>query len=326
MIEVQGITKSFGTTLALDEVSFGIDKGEILGFLGPNGAGKSTTMKIITTFLAPDSGTVKVDGIDVLEQPLAVRGRIGYLPENVPLYPDMNVQEYLTFVGRARGLDSVHLKQRLDWCVEACGLVTEFKKPIGDLSKGYKQRTGLAQALIHDPDILILDEPTSGLDPLQIMGIRDLIKSLAGHKTIIFSTHILQEVSPVTDRVVIINEGGIIADGHLDDLARDAMGDQRVILGVRGAPGNVEEGLRGLPGVNSVKVLDAPGLDSNRGSRLEVRCPFDGDLVGAISGLCRERGWEVTELREAMFSLEDTFIELTRRSLGANHSRARGVA
>lgn len=326
MIEVQGITKSFGTTLALDEVSFGIGKGEILGFLGPNGAGKSTTMKIITTFLAPDSGTVKVDGIDVLEQPLAVRGRIGYLPENVPLYPDMNVQEYLTFVGRARGLDSVRLKQRLDWCVEACGLVTEFKKPIGDLSKGYKQRTGLAQALIHDPDILILDEPTSGLDPLQIMGIRDLIKSLAGHKTIIFSTHILQEVSPVTDRVVIINEGGIIADGHLDDLSRDAMGDNRVIIGVRGAPGSVEDGLRGLAMVNSVKVLDAPGLDANRGSRLEVRGPFDEDLVGAISGLCRDRGWELTELREAMFSLEDTFIELTRRSLDANRSRARGVA
>jgi len=236
------------------------------------------------------------------------------------------VHEYLRFVAEARGLGGRRLRERLDWCVEACGLVTEFKKNIGELSKGYRQRTGLAQALIHDPDILILDEPTSGLDPLQIMGIRDLIKSLAGHKTIIFSTHILQEVSPVTDRVVIINEGGIIADGHLDDLARDAMGDQRVILGVRGAPGNVEEGLRGLPGVNSVKVLDAPGLDSNRGSRLEVRGPFDGDLVGAISGLCRERGWEVTELREAMFSLEDTFIELTRRSLGANHSRARGVA
>jgi len=326
MIEVQGITKSFGTTLALDDVSFGIGKGEILGFLGPNGAGKSTTMKIITTFLAPDDGTVKVDGIDVLEQPLAVRGRIGYLPENVPLYPEMNVQEYLTFVGRARGLDGVRLKQRLDWCVEACGLVTEFKKPIGDLSKGYRQRTGLAQALIHDPDILILDEPTSGLDPLQILGIRELIKSLAGVKTIIFSTHILQEVSPVTDRVVIINEGGIIADGHLEDLSRDAMGDNRVVLGVRGAPGNVEEALRGLPDVTGVKVLDAPGLDANRGSRLEVRGPFDSDLVGAVAALGRERGWELTELREARFSLEDTFIELTKRSLAENHGRTRGVA
>ncbi len=316
MIEVQGITKSFGTTLALDDVSFRIDKGEILGFLGPNGAGKSTTMKIITTFLAPDAGTVKVDGIDVLEQPLAVRGRIGYLPENVPLYPDMNVEEYLSFVGQARGLDGARLKERLDWCVEACGLVTEFKKPIGDLSKGYKQRTGLAQALIHDPDILILDEPTSGLDPLQILGIRELIKSLAGHKTIIFSTHILQEVGPVTDRVVIINEGGIIADGHLDELARDAMGDDRVILAVRNAPGSVEEALRGVPGVTAVKVLASPGLDSTGTSRFEIRGPFDQDLIGQLDRLCKEHGWELTELREAMFSLEDTFIELTRRSLG----------
>lgn len=316
MIEVQGITKSFGTTLALDDVSFRIDKGEILGFLGPNGAGKSTTMKIITTFLAPDAGTVKVDGIDVLEQPLAVRGRIGYLPENVPLYPDMNVEEYLSFVGQARGLDGARLKERLDWCVEACGLVTEFKKPIGDLSKGYKQRTGLAQALIHDPDILILDEPTSGLDPLQILGIRELIKSLAGQKTIIFSTHILQEVGPVTDRVVIINEGGIIADGHLDELARDAMGEDRVILAVRNAPGSVEEALRGVPGVTSVKVLASPGLDSTGTSRFEVRGPFDQDLIGSLDRLCKEHRWELTELREAMFSLEDTFIELTRRSLG----------
>ncbi len=326
MIEVQGITKSFGTTLALDDVSFGIGKGEILGFLGPNGAGKSTTMKIITTFIAPDSGTVKVDGIDVLEQPLAVRGRIGYLPENVPLYPDMNVEEYLTFVGRARGLDGAKLKQRLDWCVEACGLVTEFKKPIGDLSKGFKQRTGLAQALIHDPDILILDEPTSGLDPLQILGIRDLIKSLAGHKTIIFSTHILQEVSPVTDRVVIINEGRIIADGHLEELARDAMRSNRVILAVRNAPGGVEEALRGLAEVTEVKALSVRDLDANRGSRFEVRGPFDSDLIGALDRLCKEHGWELTELREAMFSLEDTFIELTRRSLRENHGRARGVA
>jgi len=222
MIEVRGITKSFGTMLALDNVSFKLNKGEILGFLGPNGAGKSTSMKIITTFLAADAGTVTVDGIDVLKDPIAVRRRIGYLPENVPLYLDMNVHEYLRFVGEARGLSGQKLRDRLSWCVEACGLTAEYKKTIGQLSKGFKQRTGLAQALIHDPDILILDEPTSGLDPLQILGIRELIKSLAGHKTIIFSTHILQEVSPVTDRVVVINEGRIIADGDVNGLARDA--------------------------------------------------------------------------------------------------------
>ncbi|MFH1841918.1 MAG: ATP-binding cassette domain-containing protein, partial [bacterium] len=191
MIEVRDVTKCFGTLVALDAVSFELQKGEILGFLGPNGAGKSTAMKIITTFLAPDAGAVTVGGIDVLEHPLAVRRQIGYLPENVPLYLDMSVQEYLTFVGNARGLTGAQLRQRLEWCVEACGLQTEYKKLIQELSKGYRQRTGLAQALIHDPEVLILDEPTTGLDPLQIIGIRDLIKSLAGEKTIIFSTHIL---------------------------------------------------------------------------------------------------------------------------------------
>ena len=326
MIEVRGITKNFGTTLALDEVSFRIGRGEILGFLGPNGAGKSTTMKIITTFLAPDEGTVKVDGIDVLEQPLAVRSRIGYLPENVPLYLDMSVQEYLKFVGEARGLRGRRLDDRLDWCVEACGLKTEYKKLIGELSKGFRQRTGLAQALIHDPDILILDEPTSGLDPLQIMGIRELIKSLAGHKTIIFSTHILQEVAPVTDRVVIINEGMIIADGHLDELARDAMGDNRIFLGLRQTPGGAEEALRGLAEVTGVKVLSVPTLDTTRATRFEISGSFDSDLVGAVERLCRTNGWQLTELREARFSLEDTFIALTRRAHQQRSSRVRGVA
>lgn len=309
MIEVRGITKSFGTMLALDNVSFKLKKGEILGFLGPNGAGKSTTMKIITTFLAPDAGSVTIDGIDVLKDPIAVRRRIGYLPENVPLYLDMNVHEYLRFVGAARGLSGQKLRDRLSWCVEACGLTTEYKKTIGELSKGFKQRTGLAQALIHDPDILILDEPTSGLDPLQILGIRKLIKSLAGHKTIIFSTHILQEVSPVTDRVVVINEGRIIADGEVDSLAREAMGTNRVNVGVRQFADVVEPALRGLTCVTAVSPL--PGATD--GCAFEVRGPFDQDLVGAIDKLAREEAWELTELHEARFSLEDTFIALTRR-------------
>lgn len=319
MIEVRGITKSFGTMRALDNVSFQLGKGEILGFLGPNGAGKSTTMKIITTFLAADSGSVKVDGIDVLADPLAVRRRIGYLPENVPLYLDMNVHEYLRFVGEARGLSGARLRERLGWCVEACGLKAEYKKTIGELSKGYKQRTGLAQALIHDPDILILDEPTSGLDPLQIMGIRELIKSLAGHKTIIFSTHILQEVSPVTDRVVVINEGQIIADGNVNELAREAMGTNRVYVGARQFADVVEPCLRGLAEVSEVSPLPTDG----EGCRFEVRGAFEHDLVGAIDHLAREQKWELTQLHQATFSLEDTFISLTRRALDA---RQQGVA
>jgi len=309
MIEVRGITKSFGTMRALDDVSFKLGRGEILGFLGPNGAGKSTTMKIITTFLAADQGQVTVDGIDVLERPLDVRRRIGYLPENVPLYLDMNVHEYLTFVGQARGLSAGQLRTRLEWCVEECGLRTEYKKTIGELSKGYKQRTGLAQALIHDPDILILDEPTSGLDPLQILGIRALIKRLAGEKTIIFSTHILQEVSPVTDRVVIINEGRIIADGNIGDLSRDAMGTNRVFVGIREDAATVETALRELSEVTEVHTLAA-----SDGCRFEVRGPFDTDLVGAVDRLARGRSWDLTQLHEATFSLEDTFISLTRRT------------
>ena len=309
MIEVRGVTKSFGTMRALDDVSFALGRGEILGFLGPNGAGKSTTMKIITTFLAPDSGSVTVDGIDVLENPLAVRGKIGYLPENVPLYLDMNVHEYLRFVGEARGLSGSRLRDRLEWCVEACGLETEYQKNIGELSKGFKQRTGLAQALIHDPEILILDEPTSGLDPLQIIGIRDLIKSLAGHKTIIFSTHILQEVAPVTDRVVIINEGRIIADGMVGELARNAMGSNRVFVGVRAEAETVESALRGLPSVTEVRPLPADG-----GCRFEVRGPFEADLARDLAEAARTHGWDLTDLHESPFSLEDTFIALTKRS------------
>jgi ABC-2 type transport system ATP-binding protein len=310
MIEVRDVTKRFGTTVALDRVSFRLQRGEVLGFLGPNGAGKSTTMKIITTFLAPDEGQVTVGGVDVLEQPLAVRGRIGYLPETVPLYQEMNVEEYLRFVGEARGLDGGRLRERLAWCVEACGLHTELKKPIQELSKGFRQRTGLAQALIHDPEILILDEPTSGLDPLQIIEIRDLVRSLAGEKTIIFSTHILQEVAPVTDRVVIIHEGRIIADGHIGDLTHQAMGDNRVYLTVAAEPAAVEPDLGALAEVSSVARLD--GADGQ--ARFELRGDFSHDLVGAVSRLVSERGWSVSELHERHFSLEDTFIALTRRS------------
>ncbi len=311
MIEVRDVTKRFGTTVALSKVSFEVARGKILGFLGPNGAGKSTTMKIITTFLAADAGSVKVDGIDVLEQPLSVRHKIGYMPENVPLYHDMTVDEYLRFVGRARGLDGARLRDRLDWCTEACGLKTEFKRKIQELSKGYRQRTGLAQALIHDPDILILDEPTSGLDPLQIIGIRDLIKSLAGHKTIIFSTHILQEVGPVTDRVVIINQGTVVADGRISELTERAMGTNRIYLGVRGAAADVQPALVGLPYVTDLRPLPdaAPGT-----CRFELRGAFADDLVGVVTRTVTERGWSLLELHESRYSLEDTFIALTRQS------------
>jgi ABC-2 type transport system ATP-binding protein len=223
MIDVQSLTMHYGPTVALDGVSFRANPGEILGLLGPNGAGKTTAMRIITTYLYPSAGTAKVDGFDILENPIEVRKRIGYLPETVPLYTDMRVDEYLSFVGKARALEGAKLAERLEWVKNACHLKAVWKHLLGELSKGYGQRVGLAQALIHDPKVLILDEPTSGLDPIQIIEIRMLVKSLAKEKTILFSTHILQEVEVLADRIVIINEGKLVAQGTKKELAEKVL-------------------------------------------------------------------------------------------------------
>ena len=314
MIEVRELSKRFGQTVALDRVSMTVEGGEILGFLGPNGAGKSTAMKIITSYLAPDEGSVTVDGMDVASEALAVRARIGYMPENVPLYPEMRVQEYLEFVGRARGLSGARLRERLDWVLGACRLEPVYKQSILELSKGFRQRTGLAQALIHDPDILILDEPTSGLDPLQIIGIRDLIRELGRSKTILFSTHILQEVAPVTDRVVIINQGRIIADGRIGELQQRAMGSNRLRVGLAGAPEGAAEILAAAQGVDSAVDLDGSGSFELRGS-------FEADLTGAVAALAAQQGWTLRELHEQPFSLEDTFIALTRQAEAGEEAR-----
>ncbi|MBM4116857.1 ATP-binding cassette domain-containing protein [bacterium] len=312
MIEVREVSKRFGSTVALDGVSLQVERGSVLGFLGPNGAGKSTAMKIITSFLAPDAGTVTVDGLDVREQPLAVRRKIGYQPENVPLYTDMRVHEYLEFVGRSRGLAGAALAARLDWVREACGITRVYKQTIGELSKGFRQRTGLAQALVHDPEILILDEPTTGLDPLQIIGIRELIGELGRTKTIIFSTHVLQEVAPVTDRVVIINQGRVIADGRIAELQRRAMGSNRLLLGFEAVPEDLKTALAGLAGFQTLLPLgeQAPG-------RFELRGDFAADLAGGVASLARTRGWRLRELAESPFSLEDTFIALTKQAGGS---------
>jgi ABC-2 type transport system ATP-binding protein len=218
MIEVKNLTMHYGSTVAVDNASFKVDEGEILGLLGPNGAGKTTIMRILTTYIVPTSGTATVGGHDIIEDPIAVRRMIGYLPETVPLYSDMQVCDYLKFVARSRGIFGKTLSERMDWVVDATGVKEVYKRGIPEISKGFRQRVGLAQALIHDPRVLILDEPTVGLDPLQIVDIRRLIRSLAREKTIIFSTHILQEVQAVSDRIVIINEGRIIADGTMEEL------------------------------------------------------------------------------------------------------------
>lgn len=219
MIDVRNLTMHYGSFVALDHISFQVKEGEILGLLGPNGAGKTTAMRILTTYLYPTSGTARIGNLDILEHPLEVRKQIGYLPETAPLYLDMQTEEYLKFVGEARGIRGKNLSNRLGWVREACGLRSIWKHTLAETSKGYRQRVGLAQALIHNPKVLILDEPTSGLDPLQIIGIRDLIRSLAKEKTIIFSTHILQEVEVMADRIVIINEGKIVSQGTQKELA-----------------------------------------------------------------------------------------------------------
>ncbi len=218
MIEAKDLTMYYGDFLAVDHVSFSIDTGEIVGLLGPNAAGKSTIMKMLTTYLYPTSGSATVMGKDIINEPLEVRKITGYLPEILPLYPGMEVQDYLTFCGKSRGLSGEEFTKRLDWVKERCGLKPVFRQPIVELSKGYKQRTGLAQALIHDPAVVILDEPTSGLDPHQIIDIRDLIKELAEERTVVISTHILAEMEVLSNRYIIIDHGTVAGDGSLDDL------------------------------------------------------------------------------------------------------------
>ncbi len=309
MIHVEALSKDYGPVRALDAVSFEVEKNQILGFLGPNGAGKSTAMKIITTFLAPTEGRVLVDGISVAEDPIEVRRRIGYLPESNPLYVDMRVDDYLRFCGKARGLGGRDLEQRLRYVVDAAGLGRVLKKEISELSKGFKQRTGLAQALIHDPAILILDEPTTGLDPLQIIEIRRLIQELAREKTIIFSTHILQEVSSTTDRVVIINRGRIIADGSVSELQREHRDGSPVRASFVADREEVENELSSVPGLRECRVLgESDGVVSVnlRGN--------GGDFSRRVAEVARDRRWTVLELAHHESTLEDIFIRLVEKS------------
>src|SRR5438309_3763516 len=240
MIKVEGLTKRYARTVAVDNISFEVEKGGIVGFLGPNGAGKTTTMRVLTCFLPPTSGSASVAGFDVLVQPLEVKKRIGYLPESPPLYPEMEVHEYLTFVGRLKGISGSDVAKRVDEVSERCAVADVRTKLIGKLSKGYRQRVGLAQAIIHNPEVLILDEPTSGLDPKQIIETRQLIRSLAGDHTIILSTHILPEVAMTCQRVVIINQGRVVAVDTPEGLTtRLSQGAERVALQVRGPQSDV---------------------------------------------------------------------------------------
>src|SRR6201984_479159 len=240
MIQVQELTKRYARNTAVDQISFEVQKGQIVGFLGPNGAGKTTTMRMLTCFLTPTGGTAKVAGYDILEQPLEVKKRIGYLPESPPVYPEMRIAEYLSFVGQLKGLSGLDLRARVDYACERCAIADVREKIIGKLSKGYRQRVGLAQAIIHNPEVLVLDEPTSGLDPKQILDTRSLIRSLAGDHTIILSTHILPEVEQTCEHVIIINKGKVVATDSVANLTNRLRGSEAVAVDID-APGGLSQ-------------------------------------------------------------------------------------
>ena len=313
MIEAKSLTMHYGSTKAVENVSFTVDRGEILGLLGPNGAGKTTIMNILTTQIVPTSGTASIEGFDILEEPIEVRKNTGYLPENVPLYMDMEVSEYLRFVAEGHGLQGSVLRERLDWVIEKCDIKAMMKRLISQLSKGYRQRVGLAQALVHDPKVLVLDEPTTGLDPLQIIGIRSLVKELSADKTIIVSTHILQEVEAISDHIIIINEGRIIANGTQAELQNTATIASRRTITVKGDPIEIENALQHLPHVNRVQKLDMLSHDGVYSFRIDAESGHE--LWPDLAGLALEKGWLIKDSWEEKPTLEEAFIQLTRASM-----------
>jgi ABC-2 type transport system ATP-binding protein len=304
MVEADGLCMSYGPVVALADASFKAKRGEVLGLLGPNGAGKTTTMKILTTQILPTAGQARVAGYDIQKQPIEVRRRVGYLPETPPLYPEMEVAEYLEFVGRARGLEGAALRDRIDYVVHACGLRSVFRTPVGTLSRGFGQRTGLGQALIHDPEVLILDEPTSGLDPIQIMGIRDLIRSLAKDKTIIFSTHILQEAQAISDKLVIITEGHIVADGTVEELEARVSKGQRFSLVVKTASSDLK---RALGELKSTADIDFAVTDLGEYSKAMIESQSGNGLWEQLTNMVHKNEWPVKEFAREKASLEEAF-------------------
>jgi ABC-2 type transport system ATP-binding protein len=306
MIQVDNLTKRYGPVTAIHDVSFSVDKGRIVGFLGPNGAGKSTTMKILSCFMPATGGTARVAGYDVFSQSLEVRRRIGYLPENAPLYPDLSVASYLDFVAEIKGVGRGERRGRVADVMERCFITDMQNRLIGKLSKGYRQRVGLAQALLGDPEVLILDEPTIGLDPRQIAEIRSLIRSLAGQHTVILSTHILPEVSMVCDGIIIINNGRIVAQGTESELVQQVFPTARVEVRVARASGDVAEALRAVAGVVAVEPL----ASRDGAAAFVVESEHGRDVRGELVRLVTGRGWELQELHQVGMSLEEVFIRV----------------
>jgi len=301
VIQVENLTKYYGPHPAIQDVTFQVKKGEILGFLGPNAAGKTTTMRILTGFMPPTSGTARVAGYDVFADSIEVRRRIGYMPETIPLYPEMAVRDYLGFFAEIRGLDQKD--RRVDQAMEICNVGDRADTLIGKLSKGYQQRVGLAQALLHDPEVLILDEPTVGLDPKQIIEVRELIKSLGGERTVILSTHILPEVSQTCSRVVIINEGRVVAEDTTERLTNRLQGAERIFLKVQAPGPQVAALLEKAPGVLSVEPKGDGGF--------EVECALGSEPRPALASAVVRAGYGLLELRPMGMSLEEVFLKLT---------------
>ena len=308
MIEVQNLTKTFGDRTAVDHISFTVNKGEILGFLGPNGAGKTTTMRILTGFLPATSGTAKIGGFDVFDDSIEVRRRIGYLPETPPLYTDMTVGEYLDFVTRIKNVPAEKRASRIEDALEKTNITDKRDELIKRLSRGYKQRVGIAQALVHDPDVIILDEPTVGLDPKQIIEVRHLIKGLAGNHTIILSTHILPEVSMTCDRVVIINRGKIAAVDTPANLTTQLKGAQHVRFEARADEAALRNAMQEIPGISNV-VIEQVGSSGVLAATVESAAGQDArsEIAAKIVG----KGWPLLELRGVSLSLEEIFLQLT---------------
>lgn len=303
MITVRGLTKYYGNLAAIQDVTFDVKKGEVLGFLGPNAAGKTTTMRILAGYMPPSSGEAKVAGYDVITQSLDVRRHIGYMPESIALYGEMTVHAYLNFMATIRGMKK--RKARIEEVMDVCQISNVADWPIRKLSKGYRQRVGLAQALVHDPEVLILDEPTVGLDPAQIIEVRDLIRQLGRDHTIILSTHILSEVEQVCQRVMIINEGRIVAEDSREQLRARLKGAERIYLQVAGAsPREVAAALLSIPHVRAVQPGD--------GNAYRVTCTLGEDVRATLAAHIVQRGWQLLELRPEGLSLEEIFLKLTR--------------
>lgn len=308
MLEVKGLNKKFGEVHAVKNLNFQIKKGEIFGFLGPNGAGKTTTMRMVTCYIPPTSGSVLIDGMDPLTNSMEVRRKIGYLPENNPLYNEMTVEEYLTFVGEVRGLKGSRLNSRIQDMFSVCSLTKMARRQIGRLSKGYRQRVGLAQAMIHNPDLLILDEPMSGLDPNQIIEIRNLIKKMGHEKTVIYCSHILSEVSATCDRILIINEGQIAASGTPDELTSRSDNGNKYLARIKADRFEIENKISALPGVTSIQIVNASG----DWTTAEVVSTSQNELGESIFKCAVDNKWSLSELKHESVSLEEVFKQLTR--------------